>query len=51
MCIVFSLCWGAIGYFIGTLFSSSGASIVLALIGFVCGLGINLGGIEWVRDL
>ena len=51
LCIIFSLCWGVAGYFVGALFSSLSASIVLAIIGLLAGLGGNFAAIEWVRDM
>ncbi|OQC14413.1 MAG: hypothetical protein BWX72_01374 [Firmicutes bacterium ADurb.Bin080] len=48
--IGFSIVWGFIGYAIGSYFSSE-ASIVLAAIGFLAGLGLHLSAIEWVQDI
>lgn len=49
--IVFSLVWGGIGYGIGTLFESSGASWVIGIIAFLCGLGTHMAGLQWVKDV
>lgn len=49
--LAFSACWGYIGYMIGNYFESSSASIVLAIIGFLAGLGCHLVAFEWVRDI
>ena len=51
LCFFFSLCWAAIGYFIGVLFFSTSASIVLAVIGLLASFGVHSSAIEWVRDL
>ena len=51
LCLIFSLCWGIIGYFIGTLFSSVSASIVLAIIGLVSGFCANSAAVDWIRDM
>ena len=48
--IGFSIAWGFIGYTIGSMFSNE-ASIVLAIIGFLAGLGLHLSGIEWAQDV
>lgn len=49
--VAFSLAWGAIGYAIGTLFDSFGASVVLCIIGFLFGLGVHLSALEWAQDV
>ena len=49
--LAFSACWGYIGYMIGSYFESRSASIVLAIIGFLAGLGCHLAACEWVRDI
>jgi len=50
MAVVFSLGWGGIGVGIGSLFESIPAMIVLGLIGFGIGLGVNLSGVQWFSD-
>ncbi len=50
LAIGFSIAWGFIGYAIGSWFSNE-ASIVLAIIGFLAGLGLHLSAIEWVKDV
>jgi len=50
--IVFlSLGYGLVGYGIGFLFDSTGAIVVLSVIGFLCGLGLHLSGLQWLKDL
>ena len=49
-CIFFTLCWGAIGYAAGTLFSSLSASIVLAIIGALSGFGTHMSALEYIDD-
>lgn len=49
--ILLSACWGLIGYGIGSIFNSTGAMIILALIGFLAGLGVHLSGLQWARDI
>lgn len=48
--IGFSIAWGFIGYAIGSWFSGQ-AAIVLAIIGFLAGLGLHLSAIEWAQDI
>ncbi len=48
--LALSICWGIIGYLIGTMFSHD-ASIVLGIIGFFAGLGLHASAIQWVRDI
>lgn len=49
--IALSLGWGVIGYGIGSLFSSTGASVVLGIIGVLSGLGCHFAALEWVKDI
>ena len=49
-CIFFTLCWGVIGYAVGTLFSSLSASIVLAVIGILAGFGTHMSALEYIDD-
>lgn len=49
--IILATCWGVIGYGIGTLFQSTGAIIVLSVLGFLFGLGIHISGFQWFHDL
>lgn len=51
LAILLSLGWALIGYFIGIFFESNPASIVLAIIGFLSGLGANFSGLQWVEDI
>ena len=49
--VLLSLAWGLAGYGIGTLFETIEASIVLAILGFVIGLGVHLSALEWAQDV
>ncbi|WP_447868307.1 hypothetical protein [Rahnella aceris] len=49
--VVLSLGWGLVGYGIGSVFGSVGAMVVLSVIGFICGLGLHLSGLQWLKDL
>lgn len=49
--ILLSACWGLIGYTIGAFFNSTGAMIILGLIGFLAGLGAHMSGLQWARDI
>ncbi|MEW9570163.1 zinc-ribbon domain-containing protein [Rhodanobacter sp. Si-c] len=51
LAFVLSLGWGLVGYGIGVIFHSQPASIVLGLLGFMCGLGLHLSAIQWFRDI
>lgn len=46
-----SLVWGAIGYGIGTLFESPGASWVIGIFAFLCGVGVHMAGLQWMKDI
>ncbi len=39
--ILLSLGWSAVGYVIGAMFGSTGAMVVLAIIGFIAGIGVH----------
>ncbi|MDD4510258.1 MAG: hypothetical protein PHY23_05080 [Oscillospiraceae bacterium] len=47
---VYTVGWAVGGYLIGSLFSLS-ASIVLAIIGLLCGAGCNRGAIVYFKDI
>lgn len=51
MIIIFSVLWAVAGYYVGNYFGGSGASIVLAVIGFLIGVGANASGAQWVKDI
>ncbi|GED14887.1 hypothetical protein [Aneurinibacillus migulanus] len=52
LCICFGIAWGVIGYVIGAFFIENlGASVVLGIIGLLCGLGANLSALEWAKDI
>lgn len=51
LAIILAICWGIIGYSIGTLFQSTGAIIVLSALGFLFGLGIHISGFQWLQDI
>ena len=46
MSVVFALGWGSIGFALGREFGPVSAGVVLAIIGFIVGLCINLSGVE-----
>lgn len=48
--VVFSLIWGVIGALLGLLADLTIASVLLAITGFVAGVGIHLRALEWVED-
>ena len=49
--ITLSVLWGVIGYGIGAIFDSTGASIVLGAIGLLAGLGVHFSALQWTRDI
>ncbi|EHK0700011.1 hypothetical protein ICL29_004017 [Salmonella enterica] len=49
--VIFSVIWGFLGYGVGSLFDSSAASYVLAIIAFLSGLGTHLSALEWANDI
>ena len=49
--ILLSVGWGAVGYGIGSMFGSTGASIVLGVIGLLAGVGSHLGALQWAKDV
>lgn len=49
--VVLSLCWAAVGYVIGAMFSSTGAMVVLSIIGFLAGIGVHWSALEWAEDI
>ena len=51
VCFLLALAWGGLGVAIGNAFESLGASVVLAIIGFLIGLGGNLSGLQWFNDV
>ncbi|MEZ2660493.1 hypothetical protein [Aneurinibacillus aneurinilyticus] len=51
MCIGFGITWGIIGYGIGMIIDSIGASVVLGVIGLLSGIGANIRALEWVNDI
>ncbi|MGH8427422.1 MAG: zinc-ribbon domain-containing protein [Gammaproteobacteria bacterium] len=51
LAVLLSAGWAAIGYVLGALFGSQSAEIVLALLGFLSGLGAHLAGIQWAKDV
>jgi hypothetical protein len=48
--VLLSTCWAAIGFGIGSMFDSTEASVVLAIIGFLSGLGVHMAAIQWIKD-
>jgi hypothetical protein len=51
LCILLSIVWGIIGYFIGTLFDSLGASVVLSIIGLLTSGGAHISALQYTKDL
>ena len=51
LCIIFSIMWAVIGYYVGEMISGTNAAIVLAIIGLLAGLGANISALEWVKDI
>jgi 4-hydroxybenzoate polyprenyltransferase len=51
LAVLLSIAWGAIGAAIGTAFESTGAAVVLGVLGFLIGLGTHLSGLEWAQDI
>ncbi|WP_217511854.1 hypothetical protein [Vibrio metschnikovii] len=49
--VVLSIGWGIIGYGIGALFGSTGASVVIGIIGFVAGIGVHFSALQWAKDI
>lgn len=49
--VVLSVGWGIIGYGIGSLFGSTGASVVMGGIAFLAGIGTHMAALEWVKDI
>ncbi|GAA0715547.1 hypothetical protein GCM10008904_32540 [Paraclostridium ghonii] len=48
--ITLSLCWGLVGMLIGAAFDSFAAVVVLGILAFLVGLGINISGLQWFTD-
>lgn len=51
LCILLSIAWGIIGFFIGSLFDSNAASWVIGILAFIAGLSIHFSGKQWLNDL
>ena len=51
ICILLSIGAAVTGYFIGFLFESIPASIIIAILFFMSSLGYNLAGLQWANDL
>jgi hypothetical protein len=49
--IVLSIGWGVVGYAIGAAFDSTGAMIVLSILGFLAGAGLHFSALEWAEDI
>lgn len=49
--ITLSLCWALVGMLIGSAFDSFAAVIVLGILAFLLGLGTNMSGLQWFRDV
>lgn len=51
LAFVLSLGWGIVGYGIGMVFDSQAASVVLGLLGFMCGIGMHMSALQWFQDI
>jgi hypothetical protein len=49
--ILLSLCWGGAGFTLGYLIGSTGAMVVLSLLGFCVGLGAHFSALQYFQDL
>ena len=49
--ISLSLCWGAAGFLLGYLIGSTGAMVVLSLMGLFSGLGAHFSALQYYQDL
>ena len=49
--IILSIGWGIIGFGIGAIFGSTGASVVLGIIGLLAGLGVHFAALQWANDV
>lgn len=46
-----SLCYSFIGYKLGVYIDSTAVMVLLSIMGFLFGLGINIGGHKWFQDM
>lgn len=49
--VVLSCFWGLIGYGIGSAADSTGAAVVLGILGFLMGLGVHFSALQWAKDI
>ena len=49
--LLFSFAWAVLGFLIGGLFDSTGASVTLAVLGLLWGYGIHIQGFQHLDDL
>ena len=49
--IFLSLCWGGAGFALGCLIGSTGAMVVLSLVGLFLGLGAHFSALRYFQDL
>ena len=49
--ILLSLFWGGVGFILGCLIGSTGAMVVLSLLGLVVGLGTHFSALQYFQDL
>jgi hypothetical protein len=48
--VALGLAWGGLGFGIGGLIGSAGASVVLGVIGLLASLGVHMSAVEWFKD-
>ena len=51
LAVLLSAGWAAIGYALGTVLGSQNAAMVMALLGFLSGLGAHWAGLQWAQDV
>jgi hypothetical protein len=51
LAVLLSAGWAVIGYALGTVLGSQNAAMVMALLGFLSGLGAHWAGLQWAQDV
>jgi hypothetical protein len=49
--LILGLSWGITGWLLGTMFGQVGASVVLAVLFAMMGMGANIASANWIRDM